>query len=261
MRQRGSSMRILICVSLLVCVDGVAAVDEDVVLAMPFGEGQGDTTADLSPHGHDGVLEGAAWDQGKFGGALRFDHLEIGWVDLGIVEALILSETDFTLAVWANMALIVHQHAFVAQDEGPGLENKFIFRYRGDQTLINFVVHNEKTGQTAQINSDLWVPEADRWYQIVIVRSDDDFTFYVDATALGHVENDVILPAAIDASFMIGWSEGPIAMSGLIDEVLVVKRAMEMRDIASHFAGGVQRVLSVDPRDSLVATWGDLKWR
>ena len=35
-----------------------AAVDKDVVLAMPFEEGGGEDTKDLSPHGNDGTFNG-----------------------------------------------------------------------------------------------------------------------------------------------------------------------------------------------------------
>ena len=35
-----------------------AAVDKDVVLAMPFEEGEGEETKDLSPHQNDGTFNG-----------------------------------------------------------------------------------------------------------------------------------------------------------------------------------------------------------
>ena len=49
------------------------AADRNTVLLYHFDEGQGEVLRDASGHGQDGKLQGATWDQGRFGGGLRFN--------------------------------------------------------------------------------------------------------------------------------------------------------------------------------------------
>ena len=104
-----------------------AAVDKDVVLAMPFEEGGGEETKDLSPHGNHGTFNGnVTWEDGKFGSALRIQP--VSFVDAGQDESLSLFDTDFTIAAWVNMAeTSVQQHGFLGQDEGGGVEKQVDF--------------------------------------------------------------------------------------------------------------------------------------
>jgi hypothetical protein len=53
-----------------------------------FNEGQGGTAADKSTHGHACTVNGATWEKGKFGSALRFDGVNdsVTCGDLGIPE-------------------------------------------------------------------------------------------------------------------------------------------------------------------------------
>lgn len=64
------------------CVGETAAAggDEDIVLAMPFEEGEGNSTMDISPHGNHGTLmDNASWGAGKFGNAVQFEP--VGYVN------------------------------------------------------------------------------------------------------------------------------------------------------------------------------------
>ena len=54
-------------------VDALMQTGSEVILAMPFEEGEGAVTKDLSPYGNHGSLKGADWEKGKFGTALTFD--------------------------------------------------------------------------------------------------------------------------------------------------------------------------------------------
>ena len=127
MRTLFSTLLITILVTLFYAAETDAAIDEDIVLAMPFDEGKGETTKDLSPHGNHGTLmQNAKWGKGKFGNCIIIEP--VGYVDAGNDGSLSLFRTDFTLAVWVNMKdTVVHQHGFMAQDEGGGPTNKWIF--------------------------------------------------------------------------------------------------------------------------------------
>ena len=60
--------------------DAQAAGIGDIVLAMPFDEGKGEVTTDISPHRNHGTLmENAGWGIGKFGNALQVEP--VGYVE------------------------------------------------------------------------------------------------------------------------------------------------------------------------------------
>jgi len=239
-----------------------AAVDNDVVLAMPFEEGVGEDTKDLSPHENHGTFNGnVTWADGKFGSALRFEP--VSFVDAGRDESLSLSDTDFTIAAWVNMEeTAAQQHGFLGQDEGGGSKNKWIFRYNKAQSIkLNFVAYNSGPARAAQLDSKLWEPKptANRWYQVAVVREGDDYTFYIDGKPHSMASDDLVIPPVIEAPLTVGWAEGPIAMDGSIDEVLILRRALTDLEIQTHFKGGLSQVLAVQSHGKLATTWASLK--
>ena len=240
--------------------DAHAAGIGDIVLAMPFDEGEGEATVDISPHRNHGTLmENAGWGIGKFGNALRVEP--VGYVDAGKDESLSLFETDFTLAVWVNMKdTVAHQHGFMAQDEGGGPEkNKWMLRYnKGGVRSVNFHIHRADGG-SMQLEPGFWRAKPDTWYQIAVVRLGNAYTFYTDGKRDLELESDLAVAKFIDAPVTVGWAEGPIAMDGLIDEALIVKRAFTPDEIKTHFEGGVHQVLAVQPEGKSAVAWGAIK--
>ncbi len=253
-----------------------AAVDNDVVLAMAFDEGEGETAKDLSPHGNHGTLKGnTGWGVGRFGNAVKFEPM--GYVDAGNRRSLKLYKSDFTIAVWANMkeTLFGHRHAFIAQDEGAGDMNRWILGYglNGDPmfNLHARIVfddgHRERFtgfGGEAQPNS---------WHQVAVVRrrfprmAEEENTIYLDGRRISwsrsrsNVADDHFLSKFIDAPITIGWAEEDISLDGLIDEVLIAKRAFTEDEITAHFQGGIKQGLglAVQPDGKSAAVWGAIK--
>ena len=255
-----STILITTLVAVFCSGEAQAAGGEDIVLAMPFEEGEGGDTMDISPYGNHGTLmENASWGVGKFGNAVQFEP--VGYVDAGNDESLSLHGTDFTLALWVNMKDTVgHQHGFMAQDEGGGPMNKWILRYnRGASQSVNFHI-NRADGGAMQLEPGLWDVEPNTWHQVAVVRSGNEYTFYTDGEQAAQLENDLAVAEFIDAPVTIGWAEGPIAMDGLIDEALIATRALTVDEIKMHFDGGVQQVLTaVEPEGKSAAVWGAIK--
>jgi len=256
------SIFMIAAIAAVFCVGETAAAggDEDIVLAMPFEEGEGNSTMDISPHGNHGTrMENASWGAGKFGNAVQFEP--VGYVNAGNDESLSLSGTDFTLAVWVNMTDTVgHQHGFMAQDEGGGPRNKWIFRYnRGASQSVNFHI-NTADGGSMQLEPGLWDVQPNTWHQVAVVRAGNAYTFFTDGEQSAQLENDLAVPPVIDAPVTVGWAEGPIAMSGLIDEALIARRAFTSDEIKMHYDGGVlQLLVAVQPAGKSAAVWGNIK--
>lgn len=241
---------------------GVAAVDEDVVLAMPFDS---EEVVDLSTLEHKGTIEGdIKLVDGKFRKALSFD----GDGDKVVVEskgeALDIVDSDVTIAMWAKFANSgVKFDAFCAKNEGGGENPKWVFYNRPDD--------NARPGLTFHINSadhdPLWfgkvpfVGDKGRWYQIAVVVEGHDYVFYVDGEKVGE-ESDATkekISLVERAPLTIGWSEGNFFFNGALDEFLMVKRALTEEELSSHFDGGIEGFLAVQPLGKLSAIWGNIK--
>lgn len=93
-----STLLITISVTMFRAAEADAAVDKDIVLAMSFDVGEGETVKDLSRHENNGTLKGnARWGVGKFGNAIQVEA--DGHVDVGNDRSLKLYKSDFTIAV------------------------------------------------------------------------------------------------------------------------------------------------------------------
>jgi len=271
------SALMMIAALVIACGDAEAdtIVDRDIVLAMPFDEGRGETTKDLSPHGNHGTFKrNAKWGKGKFGNAVQFEP--VGYVDAGNDESLNLLKSDFTLAMWINMneTLFGHRHAFIAQDEGPGFLDKWILGYslHGNPTLNILKVVGDGAGGASFGRSFLWEVQPQTWHQVAIVRDrfprswGEEHTIYLDGKQVARFRipsniTDDFTPRSINAPVTIGFAEEDIWLDGLIDEVLIAKRAFTEDEITAHFQGGIKRGLglAVHPNEQSAVAWGSIK--
>ena len=237
---------------------GGAAVAQDVVLAIPFDEGQGDVAEDLSPYQNHGTLMGATeWAAGKFGQAVSMDGDD--WVDAGDDDSLDLSAGDFTIALFANFGAEGHL-TIASADEGPGETNKWIFIYRPTWFPAGGITfHLNWPDKGGVWISSPWIGDTDRWYQVAVTKEGFNYTFYVDGAVVDTAVDESEFPHA-EAPLEIGVCEGVAHFVGLIDEFLIVKRALTQEEILNHFKGGVASVITaVQPAGKLSTTWGNIK--
>lgn len=91
----------------LILVLGLASVTlADLVAYWPLDEGSGDTTADVTENGHDGILKnGVVWETTDVhlgSAALSFDGTD-DYVEVPDHDALDLSN-EFTIAAWIKLS-------------------------------------------------------------------------------------------------------------------------------------------------------------
>lgn len=271
-----STLLIFVLFAAYFAAEADAAIDKDIVLAMAFDEGEGETAKDLSPHENHGTLKGnAGWGVGRFGNAIQVEP--DGYVDAGNNNSLKLYKSDFTLALWVNMneTLFGHRHAFIAQDEGTGLMNKWILGYNlpfGRKfTFHSIIVFEDGIARfTRGIGGSEGKPNT--WHQVAMVRRhfedtlEEECTTYLDGKKISRTRSfgnlgDSDIPRFNDAPVTIGWAEDDISLDGAIDEVLIAKRAFTDDEITAHFQGGIKRGLglAVQPKGKSAAAWGAIK--
>jgi len=190
---------------------------------------------DSSGSGNDGTSQAntsTLATTGIIDGALSFD----GLTDYVSIPEQIESAFagDFTITLWVrfdSMNPKWWESAFVAQDQGGGPQNKWIFSYNPTSRRTLFHVNGPGTGGPV-ISGNEWVAETDVWYSLGLSRSGSTYTFYKQGVADGSQVDSVVLPDVASA-LTIGWAEGPGKFDGSIDDVRIYSGALPPADIES----------------------------
>jgi len=140
---------------------------------------------------------------------------------------------DFTISLWVKYDSFNPkwwESAFLAQDQGGGKRNKWIFSY--DPTTEQTLFHINGPGSSGPvITGDPWTAEAGQWYFIAISRSSDGaYSFYRQGADDGSEVNSEAIPD-VSASWTIGWAEGAGRFDGTIDDVRVHNRVLSQAEI------------------------------
>ena len=90
---------------------------DEIVLALPFDEGEAEAAADLSSNGNDATLvQGAEWGDGKFGTCVRLKNT--AHAEVANHPSLDLHNTDFSMAIWMNFSAEPGWYNLMAHSEG-----------------------------------------------------------------------------------------------------------------------------------------------
>ena len=252
----------LICIAFLLLwtasIHAAAGINADeIVLALPFDEGEGEEALDLSSHGNDATLvQGAKWGDGKFGACVRLKNTAHAAVTNH--PSLNLHETDFSLAIWMNFSSEPGWYNLMAHSEGPGGgDKKWFWMFSGGKFKLHIF---NPGGELAWIDSDFFgFPELDRWYHLASVKRQEQYTFFLDGEPFGESVKELPMPKEINNALTIGWSQEDRYFQGLLDEVLIVKQALPRDDVQRHIFGGVRGILAVEPGEKVTVKWGSLK--
>jgi len=244
-------------------------LDPDLVLYMPFDEGSGVTTQDISEKGNNGELVGAVvWsNDGKFGNALEFNGVD-SQVVIQSSASLQPDDSDFTIEAWIKADPGSQDWARVVDKfYGTG----YCFGKRG----ADLVIGSEFGGNPNDFASTTEVFD-NEWHHVALVRDvkgvEDlkvsQLKIYVD----GVKENEIVAPNAdvhnMDTTpVRIGagdecCEEGPsdnaaYFYKGIIDEVLIYRKALTDDEIMTDMESGA--VTAVQPSRKLSTTWANIK--
>jgi len=139
---------------------------------------------------------------------------------------------DFTLALWVRFDSFNTrwwESAFLAQDEGGGPRNKWIFSYNPTSQKTLFHMNGPGIGGHI-LTGDQWIAQTGAWYFVGLTRSDDTYTFYRQGVADGSQVDSTTLPD-VSSALTIGWAEGPGKFDGAIDDVRIYRRALSALEV------------------------------
>ena len=214
-----------------------AQSDEGLVAEWHFDEGEGDVLEDSSGNGNDGVIYGATWVDGKYGGALRFDGRE-NYVKIPYDSSFDVHGVPFTVISWIKLsdATLQNQMLFCQDDWGWGMH----WNFRGNRAIRA----STNIGNSIPYLDYSWAADT-RWHQIG--QSYDGTNLYIILD--GQIVKNGITTTATNRpwsadNFLIGSMTGDYFFNGLIDELRIYNRALTAYEIKSHYEGG-QTALSI----------------
>ena len=231
------------------------AFKENIVAAWTFEEGSGNVVGDVSGNGNDGELMGGAdWVDGKFGKALDFDG-STGYVLVPFDESMgVINQGDFTLAAWYRPDVIPKKHCVFQQGDEGGTGRTWLFIHQTVGEIQSFL---GGAATASGINA-----EAEEWHHTAVVVTEDGGADSVQLYVNGEIAGAPFQAAMEDSEgdFFIGCHKAITdLMDGIIDEVVLISKALDEAEVKELMEIGVAGITPVEPLGKLAVSWGSIK--
>lgn len=193
----------------------------------------GDGTAnDRVGTNHGGLQNGMSYGNGMASQSFVFDGAD-DYVSVQDTGSWAFGTNDFAIDLWANFSVIVGSQAFLANDEGGGNLNKWIF-WR-DAGQLRF--HINGPGGSANIGSAAFSPSVGQWSHLAVARNGSTYRFYINGAAVSTNVSAAVVPDA-NALLTIGKAENNFFFNGRLDDVRIYNRALAASEIQAIYAAG-----------------------
>ena len=221
----------------------------DLLIYLPFDEGQGNKAEDTGPNGFVGDIKNAKWVEGVVGQALHFGNGSVNFDPLKIDQP-----KEMTIEFWFKPD---------EEIEGGGRID-LLYRLQGGGrphitfnrggVLFGFYFATQGVELEALTNYDKFEPE---WYYFVGSQSKKNAWMYING------ELDSEAEAGGDARMDFGTQGMCIAanqgngnfFNGVIDEFKIWSVALTEEEVVAN----MEKTLAVKANDKLTTTWGKLK--
>jgi hypothetical protein len=213
------------------CTFNCGAIDpSDMVAAWLFDEGEGTDVEDASDNGNDGLLlpdeeTGPTWEEGVFGGAVRFDGINDSME--AFTDGFPTADLERTIAFWVKSPNMAQSNKFLAGWGNPaGLEMSSLVMGLNDQPsrkVAFWGFGNDVAGVTEM--------QDNTWYHVAFVLDGPTATLYVN----GEVEVQLEIPPLLtppDTTFFVAnffSVMGPF--QGSFDEMVIFGVPLDQNNI------------------------------
>ena len=230
-----------------------------LMIYLPFDEGTGKTSKDLSGNGYKAeLLNGAKFSKKgapNYGSGAEM----VGGSSVATVEEFDLkpvkSTNEITIGAWFNV--VEHnQWDGIVSIEIPGgdcCEYRLMLNQDNPpKTFWNMGQHKDHTGN--------FVFELKKWYHYAMTYDGKNAFIYVNGKKVDESTEGIKLPAEPPGLLMVGAGEKPGTWAmegGVIDEVFVINRELQSDELKDIMNKGV--IMAVDPKKKLAITWGTVK--
>jgi hypothetical protein len=227
-------------------------------------QGENKTFDAVGPN--DGFIVGnVGFGSGKVGKAFVFDGKPGSYIAVPTPNLQFsLADRSFTIDTWVNFTQINTRSPFVAHDDGPTDQRKWIFWYDalGNNSppgpALRFHINGPDLGPQDPIWVS-WSPATGTWYHVAVtrellgnnIRPTSNYSLYINGKAVATSSSPSVIEDAVLAPVQIGAAEGD-GTNGAIDEVDIFDRALSQSEIATIYMAG--RAGKCLPRPSVVGT-------
>ncbi len=204
----------------------MSTLTRDMVLYFSFDRDEGERVRDRSPARNEGKRHGGRWvREGRRGGGFQVGEGERG-IEVPNAESLQLTE-DLSLAFWMK------------PDKLEGRRNPIHKSYGGEFAMTlepdgRISAYHGIAGRDAHpyqgLATDEKRVEPGQWAHVVMVRNKERVVIYVNGESWAAAGNTHPVAKASGGSLLIGWGYAG-QFIGSLDEVLILKRALEEKEI------------------------------
>lgn len=229
-------------------------IDETMVLALSFDDGQGENVTDSAQYKLNGKVSGSKWVSGKFGKALEFDGID-DFVEVADNPKLLLLNGG-TFMAWALIKTekghVSWPRILIKSNTNGGTHGYDFLFDRAAGYSIRFCIGGA-------CNSYFPV-ETDKWHHVAVTFDGKTIRVYYDGKNVG--EQAQPGPAIDTTGFPLrignsGSLDRPY--HGLLDEIRIWSRALDEKEIKWQMERGTQEIVPVEQRSSLATKWAILK--
>ena len=218
----------------------------NVMLALPFDEGEGNVTKDLSPFGNDGGLrQGPQWVEGKFGKALRFDGVD-DYVVIPHSKSFDITDS-ITIAAWVKLSGSEEQNGIgYIVTKGPLFRSGIYRLYANTNGTFGMNVkrHGDprrEGGPSVAAKPDFGHSFDGEWHHVAGTFDGISLKLYIDGEEKARKEittgNRKIISKDYDVAIG-GWGYRKYRMvEGVIDEVRIYNVALTQQEILTDMFG------------------------
>ena len=238
----------LVCISAMVMTYDSQALpgDESMVLYLPFDEGEGDKTQDLSQYGHETNFSGEPeWVEGQYGNALEFDAAK--FVKVPITTDVLQLRENFTIEFWSKREEIQPNPKWNEMvTVGP---TGWLVAFNAGSRFRLYLCTATK-GEWATRQYSIY-PLPEEWTHVAVVHDiTSAITIYYNGEEDARSKTiPTILDENVHAEITIG------GFNGVIDELAIYDRALSQEEIQKD----MRSVLAVSPSGKLPTAWGSIK--
>jgi hypothetical protein len=249
---------VLIFISLILAFQSYAEINlETCVGIWLFDEGKGETVKDSTGKCKDGKINGAVWDNGKFGKALSFNGTNNN-VEIPDMPSL-NPKTEMSMGCWVYIKGNAGQHRDIISKDGENAERQYLLTA---SDINKFRAHIWTADGVANYFDGNTTVELETWYHVFQTYDGKVLKLYVNGKEDGNksFSKDIIVtsqPVRIGGGANAGATG--YYTPGIIDEVAMFNVALGEKDIQTIMNNGLSGVLAVSSAGKLVTTWSSIK--
>lgn len=249
---------ILVCLLSLVGFVGMAqSAQMNLAGAWTFDDSSGKVVRDLVG-GNNGEIKGSSkWVQGKFGGGLELPGKGDSYVS--IPNKAYFDADSYTVAAWVKLEPKSYQYIFWRD----GLEwpEKHLRRHTDmwimDGSNIAVLMWHLDGGTEGRVDGKTAVANGE-WHHVAEWHDGKTMRLYVDGKVDAEAAAGKLIENGEDPMW-VGARPGDVAATGVFDEVGFFTKALSEDEFKTVMGQGLAIIASVEAKNKLSTTWGDLK--